>query len=560
MRRVTVLLLILIAQLCGCIVLLPAYGLQNTLSPLEFGLQKARSGVERYWALYNTHQKAILEGKTVDYTGIDTIFIEIPYNAKSIPLTEDNNYAGVKIAVKNKSKDFFLFGYENKHYPIKVSKEEIDRGVFKNNGVLSEGRYLLLVQDQKPWVENREGYNYGHIRKDILLIENGIAVNRPVMPYNNKFSAPECCYYPLLQDRLIFRNLTIYRTEDCTYKTFVCNVVGVDSLFIRDVSIITPNNQRENDRMISIQNCTNVIFDRLRIDGTYSRKDYSGYGVVMNNVWNFTAKNMYGHGNWGIFGNNNISKAIIIDSDINRFDIHCYGKDVCFKNVVFRNRYNQFSSVYGTIQFDSCSFINFVPVINGVSYHAYVGYNLVFNNCKYSTEHDTPLFLECGYIDDFFNNRHELSKRCLPNVTINNVTMEIPRIAPNIYLFFFLKKGGKARKIDYLSNVSINGLRIVYKEDGDRPPVNFFISNVELDVMKKIKETYENIDLLGNSKRKNEKKGKIVNKIQLDGEKMSDEDMSFMSNRKMIGLACGGMCGFIVLCMLYKLWTKKEIS
>ena len=45
------------------------------VSPNDFGLAKAKTGVERYQVLVKTHKAALAAGVNVDYTGIDTIKI-----------------------------------------------------------------------------------------------------------------------------------------------------------------------------------------------------------------------------------------------------------------------------------------------------------------------------------------------------------------------------------------------------------------------------------------------------------------------------------------------------
>ena len=73
-------------------------------SPINFGLQEAKTGVERYKVLLKTHQAALAAGKDVDYTGIKSIDIEIPDNFKTIPLTNNNDFKGCIFNVKNTSK------------------------------------------------------------------------------------------------------------------------------------------------------------------------------------------------------------------------------------------------------------------------------------------------------------------------------------------------------------------------------------------------------------------------------------------------------------------------
>ena len=164
------------------------------ISPLSYGLSQAKNGEERFGVLYNTHRAAVAAGVNVDYSEIKRIDLEIPQDAKSIPLTSVNDFAGVEFNVKNTQKDFYLFSYVDKAIPVMVSKQDIDRGNFKRYPQLKKGRRLLVISDDNPWVLNREGYKYGHIRKDILLLNNGKAQNKTVMPYNNAGSSPTCTF------------------------------------------------------------------------------------------------------------------------------------------------------------------------------------------------------------------------------------------------------------------------------------------------------------------------------------------------------------------------------
>lgn len=155
---------------------------KGNVSPFEFGLAKANNGIERYQVLLKTHKAAIAAGVNVDYTGIDTIEIEIPLKPERIPLTRYNDFKGCVFIVKNRAKNCWLFNIEEKGTPIVVDKKNIDSGNFLTIDSLKRGRFLLLIEDKNPWVLNRKGYSYGHQRRDILLIENGKAKNSVVMP------------------------------------------------------------------------------------------------------------------------------------------------------------------------------------------------------------------------------------------------------------------------------------------------------------------------------------------------------------------------------------------
>ena len=360
---------------------------RKDISPYDFGLATAKTGVERYEVLLKAHSAAVATGVNVDYSGIDSLDIEIPESFKRIPLTHCNDFKGCVLNIRNTVKKVTLFYLVRKEMAVSVDKKLIDRGDFRLIPEISKGKYLLLIEDENPWVLNRKGHDYGHQRKDILLVENGRAKNKTTMPYDNEYSSPKCTYIPVgNDDSFVVKNLTVRRDPSCTFVTFVFTVSGFDNVQFSNVSIYTPENNLTGDHAIAVTNSTNVTFTDVTIEGTYSQQRVSGYGISLNNIWNFKAKRLYGNGNWGVFGNNNVNVAKIEDSQINRFDIHCYGRDISFNKVDFFGLYNQFSSVYGTIQYDKCTFTEFVPLLNGTSYNAYVGYDIVESSYKQNAD------------------------------------------------------------------------------------------------------------------------------------------------------------------------------
>ena len=123
-------------------------GSKRDLSPLNFGLAKARNEVERYNVLYETHKAAIATGVNVDYSGIKNVSIEIPEKAKPIPLTRYNDFKGCVFVVKNTTHKVWLFGYEEKGIPIELSGKSIDAGDFRRVSPLNSGQYLLVIEDK----------------------------------------------------------------------------------------------------------------------------------------------------------------------------------------------------------------------------------------------------------------------------------------------------------------------------------------------------------------------------------------------------------------------------
>jgi len=448
------------------------------ISPYSYGLATAKSDVERYQVLLETHRAAIKAGVNVDYTGIDTIRLEIPENPKHIPLTQYNDFKGCVFFVNNTIKNVYLFDKRIDGAPITVEKRLIDSGDFRSVEALNKGRCLLLIEDEIPWVINRKGYSNGHNRKDILLLEGGKAQNTVIRNYNNSHSTPKCSYIKLNNDGLTIKNLTFERNKNSSFITNLIFVSGFDNVSISNIIVRTPENSLSGDHAIGIYNCTNVSLDDVCIEGTYSQKDHYGYGIILGNIWNFKATKLYGKANWGIFGSNDVNTVFITDSKINRFDIHSYGKDVSFGNVDFFDLYNQYSSVYGTIVHDSCTFTDFVPVRNGGSYNSYVAHDIVFNNCVFNVSPDKNCVFKLSLLNELPNARYELSEKCLPNVKINNMVVNLKNGAKDFVFFNCTSSGKKVSDIGYLSNIEIDGLTI--NSDGETPVNGMTLSNINI--------------------------------------------------------------------------------
>lgn len=431
--------LLLSFVLCNLYTKVEASSFKGKLRLKYYCLNDIETGEERYNVLLKVHKDAIEKGFSVDYNGIDTINITIPNGAESIPLSAENDFAGVVFNVTNNGNDIFLFSFINKANAIDVSASSIDRGRFTEYPQLAHGNKLLAIEDKTPWVKNRMGYKYGHVRKDILLLKNGKAKNIPIMPYDNKDSSPSCVYYNLNEsDKISISNLTLTRTAVSISETYLCNIIGINNVSLQNITINTPKSDKVNDVAILINDCTNINFENVTINDTYSREDYSGYGIVLGNVWHFKANHLKCSANWGVFGNNNINTAIVENSDINRFDVHCYGRNIVFKNCIFRNLYNQFSSVYGKIEFSDCDFMDFTPVLFEPSYNAYVKLDLKFKNCRiYSSREHNYLIYAVGLTGDCTGERKELRRQEYPNLYINGLSV----IGEYPYYFYLFERG-----------------------------------------------------------------------------------------------------------------------
>ena len=466
--------------------LLPTAGFGKNVSPFDYGFAEARNGEERYNVLYRAHTEAINKGVDVDYTGIKRVDLEIPSSAKSIPLTCNTDFKQAVFYVENRQKDLFLFTMSGNARRIQVDKRELVRNRHEIKELKGKDA-LLSVYDDNLWVEKRTGYDYGASRRDIIVIRNGVMCNSPIMPYDNSSSVPICSYYTLNTKKKSFKNISFFRLAGSTFKTFFLKIEGQYNVWISNVSISTPEESPlYSDAAIKVVNSAKICCRDITINGTYSSEKKYGYGIELDNVYDISFRGLIAQGKWGVFGSKNVQKAYLNDCDINRFDIHCYGRDVLCKKTIFRNLYNQFSSVYGTVKYKNCLFVDSIPVLLEYSYNAYTGFDLEFEQCRFevSEKPGWNCIVSVGYLDSIENYRPELNEKCWPNVLINRMEVIIPNSVKEIYLMKLKKPVTLEKPIGYATSFKLNKITVV----GNNSPA-LIISNYNIPIENTIKVT-----------------------------------------------------------------------
>lgn len=435
------------------------------LSPFQYGLREAKTDLERYDAILQTHQAAVSQNCGVTYKGIQRIEIEIPYSASPITLSNYTDFAGVEIVVRNLKKKIVLFEIAQELTPVEVTKEELGKGDYGKNKSLNSGYKMLIIEDQTPWVENRKGYDYSAIRKDVVLLKNGIALNEVIASYDNEVSNPKVCFCEA-NEKVVIKNLVFTRTEDSKYITNLVSVRNYNNVILSNITINTPqDNDLFGDSSIGIANCSNLLVKNITVNGTYSRSDKFGYGFNVNNVLNSKFEKINAHGKWGVFGTNNMNHVVLNNSNVNRFDIHCYGRDVYCKKVVFRDLYNQFSSVFGEVVFDKCTFIDFIPVLFESSYNAYTPFDLIWKNCTFYLNSTNNYFITTFNVPEEYNSRLELMRKCLPNISMKNCKIHLA--GDEIYKWYLFQTNSSRYKdaFDYISVISISNVEVYNSTD-----------------------------------------------------------------------------------------------
>lgn len=437
----------------------PADTVVSRLSPFLFGLAEAASDTDRYWVLYNTHKTALDLGALVSYDSIHELSIEIPQNAKPIPLGDSTDFGHLVLKVKNNVKNFNLFQLTQRVDTLPLDKALIDSGDFSGIEEIAHGNFLLLLRDDSLWVDKRQGYSYGHTRKDVVFVENGKAQNQPIMPYNTPETKLLVRYCPATPQPKLISGITIQRQKECSYKTYCFDIKNQYNVVLKDIEIITPNNELYGDAAIRVNDCGRVLLDSVRIDGTYSQSNHYGYGISMDNVWKSEFRHLSAKAKWGIFGNNNINEALLDSCDLNRYDVHCYGRAVVIRNCKFSNMYNQFSSIYDSVIYENCVFYKHVPVLLESSYNAYTPFELVFRNCVFQVTASRNYIVDARDLSDVRNSRPEVAKKNLPNITIEQSTFKLLEPVQKIFMFHF-SAVSYSEYVEYVSKIDIQNLKV----------------------------------------------------------------------------------------------------
>lgn len=426
-----------------------------TINPLDYGIMEASTGTETFYILKKCHEDAARLGEDISYAGIDSLFIDIPADAEPLPLPKYTDFSNAVITVRNNSHKMFLFSRSNPGDSITINKWTMGNGEYPE---LDNGLFLLEITDRTPWVDRRIGYSYGATRKDLVVVQNKKALNRTISPYNNAQSDPSALLHKINTDSIVFRNLTLIRTADSKYKTFIVSFDAQYNLRLSSIILHTPDDaSKYADEAISITNSALVTLDSITIDGTYSQTDRYGYGISLDNIYSLHVSNMYARSKWGIFGTNNINSTFLEHCDINRFDIHCYGRDVLAYGCRFSSLYNQFSSIFRSITFQNCIFDDCTPLLIESSYNAYTLFDLYFLGCTFHLTKSHDCLINLMSLDSTVNTRPELSEKSLPNITLANCTFDLDK---NLRRFYLINTGKVTctQPLSHISVISLNDI------------------------------------------------------------------------------------------------------
>ncbi len=458
------------------------------------------NSVELYTRLRSLHQEAAEKGISLVYPKEDVNqsgkIIKLTISDKQvdqnhrflfIPLPDYTDFNGWTIEISQQAKiPIYLFHFSEsteQRLSQNVGKSAIDAGRFTSIDKLNVGTKLLVIEDRTPWTYRNEtpgtyfpdgqpgtpwqkwDRHDPKYRRDILLLENGVAQNTVIAPYSTRASKPSCSFVTVTKHKKEIKNLRFHRKETSGDIAKLLYITNSNNIALSNITVETEPSDKRKDACITIINSTNVSVENYTIQRTYSSPTAYGYGIDMNNVWNVHFSKMKASGpEWGVFGNNNLNTVRLDSCTINRMDLHMYGKDIVCSHCTFRNdNYkaeiaqvmdcldtyqekhthvcNRYAALYGTLTYESCHFDGFVPFLTDYGYNIFSKCNIEFKNCIMDIFQDKYAYLfMMGYWGATKNERPENTMRNWYDVLIENMTIRLHTEIPSIYLFYFLDR------------------------------------------------------------------------------------------------------------------------
>jgi hypothetical protein len=435
----------------------------GSISPLDYGLAEATTGEARYEALYNAHSAAVAFGLPLDYSGVGTVELTVSSGSKVIPLPPQTDFKGAVFKVRNDAKKCFLFSLEKVFSRVAVSGTHIDAADYSGVPALSTGLHLLRIQDDVHWVNDREGFDHPADRADVVLVRDGVGSNGPIASYDTPATRINAEYCEADDMQKSFCNVTLVRDAASTQMVNLLSVRGINNLYLGNVRVETPSGTGiYGDTAIDIRHCTNLTCEDLTFDGLYDDDHETGYGLSINNTWNATFRRIHSHNRWAAFGCNNMQDSFLEDSDVERFDIHCYGRNITVRNSTLTGKGIPCSSIFGTILCENVTFNNCYAYSMRTEYNAFTPFNIILRNCELVSGGQHAL-VNIGKLDTKINPRPELAQKNLPNLEIDGMTVRLVAGASAFALFHLSEGQSYPDPVGHISSIKVKGLNYVYK-------------------------------------------------------------------------------------------------
>lgn len=503
--------------------------ISSELSPYMFGFRPNQA--DSYSEIYLTHLAAKELGTSISYNGIKEVNIRVSAGFESIPLTGQDDFCGAIFHITNTQStgSYILFTLtgEDDIVPNSITLDNVRNG---NYSLDNNKQYTLFVKDTKLWTARRGATSAeDRYREDVICIRNNKAINYPCTTYDTDVSI-ECT---LMEDKpyqRYLRNLTAIREDGIGMIKFI-SIEYCSNMEISNVTLNTfkgNNTPKNGDNAFIMKHCALFNITNMNINNVYSVSG-SGHGYELDTVYHIVYDNITGYdNNWGIFGANNVNDVAIYNSNINRFDVHCYGRDIKFYNCTFTgNKYNQFSGMYGIISFEDCIFgSQFLPYLQEGTYNAYTFHELIFKNCQFYANRGLYLF---GF-EKATNPRSELADKYLPSIRMEYITYYSSNTFNLISVDSPLTPDGNFQGMMGLYDVTVDGLRIASTRQ------NFNIANTPIAILNSVNMNFSNCNTTNMGSYKEVEVGTYPSKIDTSRIQPTIPNGTITFNKCFIGL------------------------
>ena len=465
----------------------------GTISPFDYGLREATTGEARYEAIYDAHCAALAFGLPLDYSGVGTVDLSIPSASKAIPLPPQTDFQGTVFKVRNNAKKCYLFSLEKVFSRVAVSGAQIDAADYSGVPALSNGLHLLRILDDRHWVDDREGFDHPADRADVVLVRDGVGSNGPIASYDTPATRINAEYCDADETQKSFCNVTLVRDAASTQIVNLLSVRGINNLYLGNVRVETPSNTGiYSDTAIDIRHCTNLTCEDVTFDGLYCDAHETGYGLSINNTWNATFRRIHSHNLWAAFGCNNMQDSFLEDSDVERFDIHCYGRNITVRNSTLTGKGIPCSSIFGTVLCEHVTFSDCFTYSMRTEYNAFTPFDIVLKDCELIAGSQHAL-VNMGKVDAKINPRPELAKKHWPNLEVDGLTVRLIAGASTFSLYHLSDIQKYPDPLGHLSRIKVKDLKYIYKTGS---AVRTYVVYWPISVENPCKVEFDHVDLL----------------------------------------------------------------
>ena len=465
----------------------------GTVSPFDYGLREATTGEARYEAIYNAHCAAVALGLPLDYSGVGTVELTVSSGSKPIPLPPCTDFKGAVFKVSNTAKKCFLFSLEKVFSRVAVSGAQIDAADYSGVPALSGGLHLLRILDDQHWVNDREGFDHPADRADVVLVRDGVGSNGPVASYDTPATRINAEYCEADDTQKTFCNVSLVRDAASTQIVNLLSVRGINNLYLGNVRVETPSGTGiYDDTAIDIRHCTNLTCEDVTFDGLYCDAHETGYGLSINNTWNAVFRRIHSHNLWAAFGCNNMQDSYLEDSDVERFDIHCYGRNITVRNSTLTGKGIPCSSIFGTVLCEHVTFSDCFSYSMRTEYNAFTPFDIVLRDCELISGSQHGL-VNMGKVDAKINPRPELAKKNWPNLEVDGMTVRLVAGASFFSLFHLSDTQKYPEPLGHVSSIKVKDLNYVFKTN---TTVRTFVVYSSITVGNPCKVEFDHVNFL----------------------------------------------------------------